>query len=370
MSSYHTKPGAPVDTRYKAFNEGIKLWNVYSQSCEDSILAAIFERIGTANKWCFECGAADGLFFSNTKLLIDQGWSAVLVEPEGDDFAKLQSLYLENKNVYVDDTFIVASKRFATIDDVLARYSSPKDIDLVVIDIDSQDYYLLNSIIAHRPRVILVEYDPDADPMFIPELNGPGQAGHLALRYVAEARGYSVICRTATNLICVRKDLAKLLEEQPKQTPREQVYAAGRWQDVDAEVIEVHPDEFEVAKVGKLPTRQLVSEGLKSPRIAFCLSIPRLGFLRPFEGLLDVGHAAKADRLTGDGVFWHHSLSRGLKRAIEYRDPKAGSVRLYPDSGLRHICEPGRPARVGDTAGAQPGLRCDCPIAIQARCRE
>ena len=50
--------------------------NVHSQFGEDGLLAVLFERIGTENRWCFECGASDGLIYSNTKVLRDDGWSA------------------------------------------------------------------------------------------------------------------------------------------------------------------------------------------------------------------------------------------------------------------------------------------------------
>ena len=56
--------------------------NVYSQFGEDGILAAIFEKLGTCNKWVLECGASDGVFFSNSRKLIEEGWNGVLVEAD------------------------------------------------------------------------------------------------------------------------------------------------------------------------------------------------------------------------------------------------------------------------------------------------
>src|SRR6185503_17816244 len=61
-------------------------------------------------------------------------------------------------------------------------------------------------------------YDPDVDPMFIPELNGDGQAGWNAVAYIAAGKGYNCIARTQTNLICLRRDiLDKLLAETGAQ---------------------------------------------------------------------------------------------------------------------------------------------------------
>jgi hypothetical protein len=77
--------------RFDVFLPGLQgRWgNEYSQFGEDGLVEAVFELIGTTNKWCFEVGAADGVFYSNTKRLRDQGWSAVLIEKEHAEFAKL-----------------------------------------------------------------------------------------------------------------------------------------------------------------------------------------------------------------------------------------------------------------------------------------
>lgn len=385
MSSYNLKAGAPLDTRYETFLRGIRLWQVYSQNGEEAIIQAIFDRIGTANQWCFECGAADGLFFSNTKLLTDRGWHALLVEAEPDDFSRLVALHQGNPKVQCLCALLSAGVGL-TLDDVLTRAGAPKDLDLLVLDIDSQEYYLLNSLVEFRPRVVIVEYDPDAEPMYIPKLNGPGQAGHLAMRYVAEARGYEVICRTATNLVCVRRDLAKLLEEQPQPVPtdnkckhgkawhaktsvpvpgcmccgatrsvslagycvdclgepqtkprtgygetpkpantRQQVFAAGRWQDIDALEIEVLPEEEADAKAGRLPVRVLESEK-RVVRIAAAMSMPSLTHTAMMTSVTDAIAATGMPLFTGHGCFWHHGLTRSIQYALNYRDKQDNPV--------------------------------------------
>src|SRR4051812_17540195 len=66
--------------------------NVYSQFGEDGILAEIFRRIGTTNKQCFEVGAADGKWFSNSRKLIDEGWRAALIEADEKNWPELKRL--------------------------------------------------------------------------------------------------------------------------------------------------------------------------------------------------------------------------------------------------------------------------------------
>src|SRR4051794_11408481 len=66
--------------------------NVYSQFGEDGVLAEIFKRIGTTTRQCFEVGAADGKWFSNSRRLIDEGWSAALIEADPANWPQLDRL--------------------------------------------------------------------------------------------------------------------------------------------------------------------------------------------------------------------------------------------------------------------------------------
>lgn len=67
----------------------------YSQSKEDKKILRYFNgRTGTL----LEIGANDGSFLSNSKLLIENDWSAHLVEPST-VFKDLKKLHKENKNV-------------------------------------------------------------------------------------------------------------------------------------------------------------------------------------------------------------------------------------------------------------------------------
>lgn len=280
MSQY-SAAGKPVDTRFRAFLQGIEQWNVYSQWGEDAILAAIFEWIGTANKVCCEIGAADGLFFSNTRRLIDEGWAALLVEADPEQAAMAMRLYAENPRVDVECAEAGAIG-IDTIDNLLKGAGAPKDLDLLSIDVDGQDYYLFNSLMKFQPRVVVVEYAPDADRMFIPPLNGPGQAGIDAVRYVAEARGYEVVVATQTNLICVRKDLAgKLIDDAAE---------AG-------------------AAIGE------------TVKVAAVMSTPRFGPLSTSDCILSAIARFGIPLVRGEGAWWQHSLTRGIERVREQYAP-------------------------------------------------
>lgn len=184
--------------------------NDYSQFGEDGVLEAIFSVIGTANKHCIECGAADGLFFSNTRRLIEQGWNAVLIEADEKSFARLNA----NCQPFGDRVRIVNGLVDATnrLDDILGQLAVPIDLDLAIIDVDGQDYYLFNSLLGFRPRVVMVEFDPNVDDEFIPTLGGAGQAGAKAIHRLALGKFYTLVHRNWCNLIFVKQPLDRLLD--------------------------------------------------------------------------------------------------------------------------------------------------------------
>lgn len=170
--------------------------NRYSQFGEDGIVSAVFDRIGTRNRWCFEVGAHDGNYLSNTKQFRDQGWSAVLIETDPRLFADLRKL--ASDTVHCVHRHIVPGD----LDRILAQCDAPRDIDFGVIDIDSDDYWVFDAMAEYLPRVAIVEfgYDPDYMP---PEPNGK-QAGRKAIIELARRKGYTCVVTTHVNAVLVK----------------------------------------------------------------------------------------------------------------------------------------------------------------------
>ena len=182
-----------------SFLEG-RASNITSQFGEDGLVQAIHERIGTPNQWCFEVGAADGLFFSNTKRLRDAGWNVVLIEGEPRAYAELSKL--ANEKVRTIQENIGPD----SLDRILAECGAPEDLDLGVIDIDGQDYWVLDGMKKFKPRLLMVEFH-DSGNVFVPPLGGPGQASLATIFNLALSKGWMPLVRTDVNLLCVREEL-------------------------------------------------------------------------------------------------------------------------------------------------------------------
>lgn len=173
---------------------------INSQFGEDGFIAACFELIGTSNKTCFEFGAHDGVEFSATKILRDKGWQALLIECDTESFVKLQQFETEDVTCVND---VVTTSNINTL---LADL--PANVDLGIIDVDGQDYYLWQALDVVRPRVVVIEYNPYLLDEYLPPLEACGiSTAHQAtiehVKRLGREKGYHLMAQTFCNCIFV-----------------------------------------------------------------------------------------------------------------------------------------------------------------------
>ncbi|HEX75386.1 MAG TPA: FkbM family methyltransferase [Dehalococcoidia bacterium] len=188
--------------------------NIKSQDGEDGILEYIFSVIGEGSKRCVEFGAWDGEYLSNTwNLVVNRGWEGVYIES---DKKKYKSLFEKwrggNKKVLTINKRIESTGN-STLDNILKSHDIPKQIDLLSIDVDGNEYYIWESIREYKARVIVIEHNPTIPP----HIEAIGCKGNtnigssvLALCNLAKRKGHELICCTATNSIFVLGELFDL----------------------------------------------------------------------------------------------------------------------------------------------------------------
>lgn len=189
---------------------------VYSQCDEDGIIQEIFRRIGTASKFFVEFGVEDGLENNTLKLLLE-GWSGLWLEASPTHVASIETRFrdvIEAGRLRIRNAFIDRDN----INDLL-RTHADGEVDLLSIDIDGNDIYILERLEAVRPRVVVIEYNGKfPPPMSIAQAYDPqhrwrgtdyGGASLAAIAKVAEAVGYVLVgCNlVGVNAFLVRRDL-------------------------------------------------------------------------------------------------------------------------------------------------------------------
>jgi hypothetical protein len=212
------KPGSGLELRLPGFSvpDGLSwfdrlrqapFFRKYSQYGEDGILDIIFGHIGTTGRFCVDIGAHDGLSESNTRLLIEQGWTGLLMdkEPASSEVVR-EFISVEN------------------INEVLAKYAVPKEFDFLNLDIDGNEYWIWQAL-EWTPRVVCVEFNESIqpairqvikyDPGFVWRGDDYYGASFAALQALGQTRGYTLITVCGGNMIFVRKDILKTSFEPP-----------------------------------------------------------------------------------------------------------------------------------------------------------
>ncbi len=135
---------------------------VFSQGDEDGVIAEIFRRIGTTNKTFIEFGSASG-WENNTRYLLEQGWRGLWIEAEN-RYAKRVRRFFRKPLRAGRLVLIEAAVTAKNINELISSARLPVDIDFLSIDIDGNDYHVLEAITVVRPRVICFEYNASKAP--------------------------------------------------------------------------------------------------------------------------------------------------------------------------------------------------------------
>ena len=209
--------------------------NQFSQNGEDGIVERIFQLIGTETKTCCEFGAWDGVHLSNTRKLFLEGWSGLLIEADPKRFKKLKTNYSGNDRVKCLCRLVAGA---GDLELALSQNGFLAALDILVIDIDGLDYYILEGL-KSRPRVICVEVNAGHSPKSSSALPRDLAATGIGQPLVAFCRlcnhlGYRLICFNA-NAFLLRDDIEHPLlpELDPVSAYREYLGAldmtARRW---------------------------------------------------------------------------------------------------------------------------------------------
>lgn len=138
----------------------------YSQNGEDGILLWIFSKIGTTSKRFVEFGMGTGRECICTNLALNFGWKGLFMDGSAENaadaklFFKLMMPWEEYAGLEIRQEFITKEN----INGILAGRRHTEEPDLLVIDIDGNDYWVWKEIDAIRPRVVVIEYNATLGP--------------------------------------------------------------------------------------------------------------------------------------------------------------------------------------------------------------
>jgi hypothetical protein len=181
--------------------------NVYSQDGEDGIILGILGVLPGRDRWCVEFGAADGIFVSNSRNLIqNHGYAAILIEGSKPRFAALQQTYSTVSRVTPLNAFVGVGAADG-LDALLTPYPIPTDFDFLSIDVDGNDYHIWAAVARYKPKAVCVEFNPTipTEVRFVQPLDPRVNQGSslLSLVELGQSKGYELVSVSRLNAFFV-----------------------------------------------------------------------------------------------------------------------------------------------------------------------
>lgn len=197
------------------YNDYVK--NVYGSNGDDGIIEKIFEDVGIESGIVCEFGAWDGLHICNTRnLWVNRApnFQGVLIEYDQQRFNAM----VENTRGFDVDIFNCGVARDAddpnSIDNILDRckYDITQDnFALMVIDIDSYDYFVFEGMKKYLPKLVNIEVSSGYAPDQYLATDDRGCSLRSVME-LGEKKGYKLICH-AGNAFLLRNDLVDRLPD-------------------------------------------------------------------------------------------------------------------------------------------------------------
>jgi len=195
-------------------------FKVFSQWGEDGIIQYLSKTIELRHKTFIEFGVESFMEANCRFLLMKDNWSGYVIDGSPSNIAKLKSSYFYWKyHIDAVDAFVTKDN----IDDLLTRSGFDADLGILSIDIDGNDYFILEAINAVRPRILICEYNAvfgatrkisvPYDPDFCRARKHYSKlyfgASLPAITFIANKKGYSLVGTNSSgcNAFFVRDDL-------------------------------------------------------------------------------------------------------------------------------------------------------------------
>lgn len=182
-------------------------YNVHSQNSEDGVIAECLKRIGLTSGLCVEAGGHDGLWLSNTRHLLENGWRGLFIEG-------LHDLYLKSKENWKDNPRV--RHQCCYVDEKNINAFVHDDCDLLSLDTDGLDYEIFRGLQA-KPKIAIIEIDSSVPPNQLLRDDGLGCTYQNTVSIGIE-KGYFLLCHTG-NLILIDEQYKHLFPEVKSRHP-------------------------------------------------------------------------------------------------------------------------------------------------------
>lgn len=217
-----------------------------SQFGETGVMDSIFNQLNITPKYCVEFGSGQ----------IRKNGGTANIRHFYDKY-DTECLYFEVKEGKIKQSdreyrhqIKIETITASNVNDIFKKYNVPSQLDVVVIDVDGQDYWIWKNL-EYNPNIILIEFNPtlphdESKVMHYDEDHWSWRkseclyygASISALKKLGDEKGYSLVYKTERNLVFVKKDLVDIdipveeLHPQPMKDFRNKYINEQKWVNV------------------------------------------------------------------------------------------------------------------------------------------
>ena len=132
-------------------------WKIFSQWGEDGIIDFLVSEVSIVNKTFIEFGVENFSESNCRYLLMQSDWNGFVIDSSQKNIEKLK-----NSDYFwkYDLQALVAFIDINNINELLIKSGFERDLGILSIDIDGNDYHILNKIDCFDPRIIICEFNP------------------------------------------------------------------------------------------------------------------------------------------------------------------------------------------------------------------
>ena len=133
----------------------------YSHNNEQDYIDSILKRLDLNNTYV-DIGASDGIEMSNTLFLAQRGWNGLCVEYNSSKYASLVNNYKQFTKIKFSNEKVTPF----SVCEILRKTDNPKKFDVLNLDIDGYDYFVLEALLKgeYRPTLICAEINEKIPP--------------------------------------------------------------------------------------------------------------------------------------------------------------------------------------------------------------
>jgi hypothetical protein len=182
-------------------------FKIFSGNGQDGILLYLLTILGIKHHRIIDIGCGDGVSGNSANVIINHGFQGLLIDGDQPSLERGSIFYSKLGLTYNNPPhFINAILTKENVNAIISNSFSEDGIDILSIDIDSIDLYILDSISCVQPRIIVLEFNNawgPTDAKSVPYQDGfarewvdgllYGSASLAAFNKVLKAKGYWLV---------------------------------------------------------------------------------------------------------------------------------------------------------------------------------